>query len=154
MAEYRSARFEVGCSWGLRLFLCLKLVTRRKHIFPYVLTEPKILPSFFYYLQNIRLTIFLILAVCGTRIMLELRSGPCSPYSFCSSVVEHRSAEFEGLRCDFKWGSRIFSLSYARDKRKNLFLYFFSELMNLPSFLFNFLPYVYFLNYSAQKVYG
>ena len=38
------------------------------------------------------------------------------------SVVEHRSAESEGLRVDSSWGLRIFSLSHARDKTKNIFL--------------------------------
>ena len=37
----------------------------------------------------------------------------------CGSVVEHRSAESEGLRFDSSWGLRIFSLSHARDKTKN-----------------------------------
>ena len=48
--------------------------------------------------------------------------------SLCGSVVEHRSAESEGLRFDSSWGLRIFSLSHARDKTKNIFLYFFTEL--------------------------
>ena len=42
------------------------------------------------------------------------------------SVVEHRSAESEGLRFDSLWGLGIFSLSHARDKTKrhiSLFLY-------------------------------
>ena len=32
--------------------------------------------------------------------------------------LEHRSAEFEGLKLDYSWGLRIFSLSHARDKTK------------------------------------
>ena len=40
-----------------------------------------------------------------------------------SSVVEHRSAESEGLRFDSSWGLRIFSLSHARDKTKNISLF-------------------------------
>ena len=43
-------------------------------------------------------------------------------------VVEHRSAESEGLTLDSSWGLRIFSLSHALDKMKNIFLYFFTEL--------------------------
>ena len=35
-----------------------------------------------------------------------------------------------------KRGLRIFSLSHALDKIKNIFLYFFTELKNLPSLLF------------------
>ena len=38
------------------------------------------------------------------------------------------SAGFEGLRFNSSWGLRIFSLSNARDKTKNIFLYFFTEL--------------------------
>ena len=33
--------------------------------------------------------------------------------------------EFEGLRFDSSWGLRIFSVTHARDKTKNVFLYFF-----------------------------
>ena len=33
-------------------------------------------------------------------------------------MVEHRSAESEGLRVDSSWGLRIFSSSHARDKTK------------------------------------
>ena len=58
----------------------------------------------------------------------ELRNRPRSLESLCGSVVEHRSAESEGLRFDSLWGLRIFSLSHARDKTKNIFLYFFTEL--------------------------
>ena len=58
----------------------------------------------------------------------KMKSGSCSLESLCGSVVEHRSAEFEGLRFDSSWGLRIFSLSHARDKTKNIFLYFFGEL--------------------------
>ena len=43
-------------------------------------------------------------------------------------MVEHRSAESEDLRFNSSWGLRIFSLSHARDKTKNIFLYFFTEL--------------------------
>ena len=38
------------------------------------------------------------------------------------------STESEGLRFISSWGLRIFSLSKARDKTKNIFLYFFTEL--------------------------
>ena len=44
--------------------------------------------------------------------------------SLCGSVVEHRSVESEGLRFGSSWGLRIFSLSYARDKTKNIFFFF------------------------------
>ena len=35
--------------------------------------------------------------------------------------MEHRSAEY-GLRFDSSWGLRIFPLSHARDKTKNIFM--------------------------------
>ena len=41
------------------------------------------------------------------------------------SVVEHRSADSEVLRFDSSRGLRIFSLSRARDKTKNILLYLF-----------------------------
>ena len=36
--------------------------------------------------------------------------------------------ESEGLRFDSSWGLRIFSVSHARDKTKNIYLYFFIRL--------------------------
>ena len=50
--------------------------------------------------------------------LYELHNRPRSPWSLCGSVIEHWSAETEGLRLDSSWGLRIFSLSHARDKRK------------------------------------
>ena len=44
-----------------------------------------------------------------------------------------------GLRLNSLWGLRIFSLSQARDKTKNIFLYFFSK------------PKTYHLSYSMYK---
>ena len=68
----------------------------------------------------------LILAVCRTGVIHEIRKGPCSPQSVCGLVVEHRSTESERLRFDSSWGLRIFSLSHARDKTvKHLSLFFF-----------------------------
>ena len=46
--------------------------------------------------------------------------------TLCGS--EHRSAESEGLRFDSSWVFRLFSLTHACDKTKNIFLYFFTEL--------------------------
>ena len=57
----------------------------------------------------------------------ELRNRPRSPWSLRGSVVEHRSAKSKGLRFDSSSGLRIFSLSHARDKTKNIFLYFFTK---------------------------
>ena len=39
-------------------------------------------------------------------------------------AVEHRSAESKGLRFESSWGLTIVSLSQARGKTKNIFLYF------------------------------
>ena len=52
------------------------------------------------------------------------------------SVVEHRNAESEGLRFDSSWGLRNFSLSHARDKTKNILLYFFTKLRTYHLSLF------------------
>ena len=46
----------------------------------------------------------------------NLRNRFRSPWSLYGSVVEHRSAESEGLRFDSSWDSEFFSLSHARDK--------------------------------------
>ena len=74
--------------------------------------------SFLFYLQNMTLTTLLILTICRTRVIYELRYGPCSPQSLCGSVVEHRSTESEGLRFDSLQGLGLLSLSHARDKTK------------------------------------
>ena len=58
------------------------------------------LPSFLFYLQNMTLTTLLILAVCRTRVIYELRKGHCLPWSLCGSVVKHRNAESESYNCD------------------------------------------------------
>ena len=58
----------------------------------------------------------------------KMKSGSCSLESLCGSVVEHRSAESEGLRLDSSWELRMFSLSHARNKTENIFLCFFGEL--------------------------
>ena len=70
-----------------------------------------------------------ILAVCRTRVTNQLCNGPCSLQSLLfGSVEEHRDAESEGLRFDSSWGLRVFSLSHACDKTKNIFPYFFTKL--------------------------
>ena len=43
-------------------------------------------------------------------------------------TVKHRSTESKGLRFESSWGLTIASLSHARGKAKNIFLYFFTEL--------------------------
>ena len=47
-----------------------------------------------------------------------LRNTPRSPWSLYGSVVEHRSAESEGLKFDSSRGLIILSLSHACDKTK------------------------------------
>ena len=49
----------------------------------------------------------LIVAVCRTLVIYELRNGPCPPKSLWGSVVKHRSAESENLRFDFSWRLEI-----------------------------------------------
>ena len=60
--------------------------------------------------------------------------------SLCGSVVEDWSAESEDLRFDSSWGLRICYLSHARDKTKNIFLLFFTELKTYRLFYAVYLP--------------
>ena len=46
------------------------------------------------------------------------------PWSLCGSLVECWSTESEGLRFSSSWELGTFSLSHARDKMKNIFLYY------------------------------
>ena len=55
------------------------------------------------------------------RVLCELRNRPRSPYSLCVSVVEHRSAESEGLRVDSSGGLRIFLCPTLVTRRKTSF---------------------------------
>ena len=107
----------------------IHLCTQRKMFF--VLSrawdkENNYLSSLLFYLQKHDAVD--ILAVCRTRVMYELRNGPRPPKSLCGSVVEYRSAETEDLRFHSSWELRTFSLSHARDRTKNIFLYFLTEL--------------------------
>ena len=45
-----------------------------------------------------------------------------------SSEVDHRSAESDDVRFDSSWGLRTLSLSHARDKTKNIFLWMKSDI--------------------------
>ena len=65
------------------------------------------------------------------RIIYELRNGPCSPSTLSGSAEEHRSAKSDGLKSDSSWGLRIVSLSHAREKTKDIFFYFFTELKTI-----------------------
>ena len=67
----------------------------------------------------------------------ELHNRPSSLWHLHGSVVERWNAESECLRFDSSWGLRIFSLSLACDKTKNIFLY------NSVSFLRIHIQYVY-----------
>ena len=63
----------------------------------------------------------------------------------CFSVVEHRSAESKGLRFVSSWRLRIFSISHARDKTANIFLYFFTEIKTYPPSYSIYMQFFYFL---------
>ena len=85
--------------------------------------------------KEIEKDIFLLVTNVGKRITSESPRGIepqtfgfCAHLSLCGSLVEHSSAESEGLRFDSSWGLRIFSFSHAREMTKNIFLYFFTEL--------------------------
>ena len=59
----------------------------------------------------------------------EPHKRPHSPQSLCVSVVEHDRVQIpESLRFNSSWEFRIFSLSHAHEKMKNIFLYFFIKL--------------------------
>ena len=51
------------------------------------------------------------------------------PYHWATETKGSKvSAESEGLRFDSSWGLRSYSFSLVREKKKNIFLYFFTEL--------------------------
>ena len=91
-----------------------------------VLLRAQNLPFLSFYSQNMTLSTLLILEVCRTRVIYELHIRPCSPYSLCGSVTEHGSTESEGRGSVLHGHS--FSLSNARDKTKNSFIYFLYHL--------------------------
>ena len=76
---------------------------KKKYLSPF-LHRAQNLVSFFPYLQNITLSTLLILTVCRTRVIYKLRDRSRSPWGICGSVVQHRSAESEGLNFDSSWG--------------------------------------------------
>ena len=53
----------------------------------------------------------------------ELYDEPLSSLSLSGSEGEHQGMESEGLRFDSSWGLRLFTLSHACDKMKNIFFY-------------------------------
>ena len=63
----------------------------------------------------------------------------------CFSVVEHRSAESKGLRFVTSWRLRIFSISHARDKTANIFLYFFTQIKTYTLSYSIYMQFFYFL---------
>ena len=70
------------------------------------------------------LTTLLILAVCRTRIMHELQSGPGPPQTLRGSAVEHRRAESEDLRSDCHGDSEFFLVPRSwRDEKKIITLF-------------------------------
>ena len=115
--------------------LVIKCAQDEKHLSLF-LYRAQNLPSLLFLSTNITLSTLVILALCRTCVIHELRS----PWNLYGSVVEHRSAESERLRFDSSCGLRIYSLSHARDKTKNnIFLHSFTELKT------------YHLSYSIYK---
>ena len=82
---------------------------------------------------------------------------PRSPEGLCGSVVEHRSAESEGLRFDSSWGLRIFFFlprSWQDEKHLSLFLYRARYLPSLLLYLqtwlvlLHFIIFIYYFYYT------
>ena len=69
--------------------------------------------------------VFRLITSVGQRKNSESPFTELKTYHLCGSVVEHRSAESDGLRFDSSWELRIFSLSHARGE-KNLSLLLFN----------------------------
>ena len=67
----------------------------------------------------------------------ELRNRPRSTWSLCGSVVEHLSAESEGLRCDSSWGLPFFFLcpKLVTKRKKTSFSIFKRNHTNFFQFL-------------------
>ena len=59
-----------------------------------------------------------LLDACHIDFVIDLAHRSC-----CCSVVEHRSTKSEDLMFDSSLELRLFSLSHARDKTKNIFLF-------------------------------
>ena len=92
------------------------------------------------------LSTLLILTVCRMSVIHELRSKSPSPQSLCGSVVEHWSSK---AQLEFLMGTQFFFfLTHARDKTKNIILYFFTELKTYHFFLFDLLISYLFYFYS------
>ena len=66
-----------------------------------------------------------------TSLILAVTTGCVSYMNFVMGRNENRSAKSDGLKSDSSWGLRIVSLSHAREKTKNIFLYFFTELKTI-----------------------
>ena len=85
----------------------------------------------------------------------EPHKRPHSPQSLCVSVVEHDRVQIpESLRFNSSWEFRIFSLSHAHEKMKNIFLYFFIKLKTYHltySITFFFCNNLFQLSSSAHK---
>ena len=107
-------------------FLCPTLVTRRKTYFSISLPSSKHTISLISFYEHDAIDIADPSSMqdeCHMNFVIDLAYREVS-----GSVVEHRNAESEGLRFDSSWGLRNFSLSHARDKTKNILLYFFTKL--------------------------
>ena len=115
-------------------FLCRTLVTRRKTYFSISLPSSKLTISLISFYEHDAIDIVdpsSMQDACHMNFVIDLAYREVS-----GSVVEHRNAESEGLRFDSSWGLRNFSLSHARDKTKNILLYFFTKLRTYHLSLF------------------
>ena len=89
--------------------------------------DEKHLSLFLYWVQNLPpLILFINMMLCRTIagcMSYELCNRPHSLWSLSGSVVEHWSAESEGLRFNSSWGLRILSLSHTWWDNKHLSLH-------------------------------
>ena len=110
-------------------FLCPTLVTRRKTYFSISLPSSKHTISLISFYEHDAIDI----------------ADPSSMQDACHKnfviVLAHRSGralerKSEGLRSDFSWGLRIFSLFHTRDKTKKHLFLFFTELKTYHLYYF------------------
>ena len=124
MVEHRSAESEglrFDSSWELRIFSLSHARDKTKNIFLYFFTELKTYHLSYSIYKHDAIDIAdpsSMQDACHMNFVIDLAHRGVS----VAEWLEHRSAESEGLRFDSSWGLRIFSLSHARDKTKNIFL--------------------------------
>ena len=102
-------------------FLCSMLEKRQKHLSLFFLPSSKLTIChilFYKYDATNIADLSSLLDACHIDFVIDLTHRSC-----CCSVVEHRSTKSEDLMFDSSLELRIFSLSHARDKTKNIFLF-------------------------------